>query len=412
MQTTSCFLVMVITAVLSFNAYAEEQLDLADHVADLDAQVQTIKNDLASVTSLATQERASAFNPSISAIGDVIGQVGFNLQEHHHEEHHGHDHSDEKHKHDFKNGVMAREIEFQFTAEVDPYANGVVIVGIHPHNAHDAAIHLEEAFVNLKTWPGLGFAPLGMTVKAGKFRTAFGRINRVHLHNTPQITYPLATRMFLGEEGYGSSGVSANVAFNPTTTTSLNLFAESVFLNKTPMQKKGAEETATGVFHVWWNQELGPFHFLDIGASTLLGGKSKKESGLFWLAGADVHYSYIPTGYGQNPIFLFGDEVYLTERPLSSSPLMIGNYTWAQVRLFGATFFGARYDFAPNEELNGFQHALGGYLTHYTTEFLRFRLGYEHGMPEINSFDGDHRVMLSLMFVLGSHPVEPYFVNR
>jgi hypothetical protein len=97
----------------------------------------------------------------------------------------------------------------------------------------------------------------------------------------------------------------------------------------------------------------------------------------------------------------------------ASSLWSVGNYSWAQIRLFSQTFFGVKYDLAPKpKSFQGLEHALGLYISHYTTEFLRFRLGYEHVMPAIESFHGDHRLMLSMMFVLGSHPVEPYFVNR
>jgi hypothetical protein len=177
------------------------------------------------------------------------------------------------------------------------------------------------------------------------------------------------------------------------------------------MQEKGAEKMPQAIGHLWWHQELNPFHYLDVGASGLLGRKGKEDSGAFFMLGGDVHYSYVPAGYGQNPIFLLGSEVYAANAGTGRWP--IGTFAWAQARVIGSSFVGVRYDLAPQEEeLTKFQHGLGGYITHYTTEFLRFRLGYEHVMPTIASFSGDHRFMLSMLFVLGSHPVEPYFVNR
>lgn len=425
MHALSCFFLVATSLWYSLGAWA--QLDVEDQIYDLEAQVKVLKSDLENVRALATQERGSAFNPSISVIGDLIGQYGFNLShtprdhggDHGHDHDHGNAHRDHGGHHGnahhdhaaFENGVLLREVEFEFRGDIDPFADALVTFGIHPH-APSSAVHLEEAYVRLKAWPGLGYAPLGMIIKAGKFRTAFGRMNRLHLHNTPQITYPLSTRIFLGDEGHAAGGVSVNVSFNPSVKSAISLFAEAIFLSHAPLQPKKGEKIPSGVFHAWWHQELAPAHFLDIGASGLLGRNGGEKSGLFFMAGSDVHYSYIPTGYGQNPIFLFGNELYVASRREETNYVPVGNYTWAQVRLFGSTFFGVRYDFAPNDEFNGLQHELGGYFSHYTTEFMRIRLGYEHGMKDIRSFDGDHRFMLSLMFVLGNHPIEPYFINR
>jgi hypothetical protein len=110
---------------------------------------------------------------------------------------------------------------------------------------------------------------------------------------------------------------------------------------------------------------------------------------------------------------LIGNELFSANQNDGVGRWPIGNFTWAQIRLIGSTFFGVRYDLAPKEHhLKNFQHAAAGYLSYYTSEFLRFRLGYEHVMPKLNSWAGDHRVMLSMIFIMGSHPIEPYFVNR
>lgn len=391
----------------------EEQrsLSLEDRIYDLEAQISTMKSELASTQSLAEQQKPSAFNPAISVIGDMGIQGGFGFKKHEHDDHahEGHDHA---HGHEFKNGFVIREIEFEFRGDVDPYADAMIALAIEPGDFQHVDVHLEEAYARLKAWPWLGRAPLGLITKLGRFRTAIGRMGRVHLHNIPQITYPLAMRSFLGDEGYSSQGVSFNAAFNPSVLSAVNLFLEGVTLNRLPMQKKGAEKMPSGIGHVWWHQELAPFHYLDVGVSGLFGRQGKAESGLFFLGGGDLHYSYVPAGYGQNPLFLMGSETF-TANAVSTGRWPLGNFTWAQVRLIGSSFFGVRYDLAPQEDqLQKFQHAIGGYLSYYTTEFLRFRLGYEHVMPTISSFSGDHRFMLSMNFILGSHPVEPYFVNR
>lgn len=385
-------------------ALLSAEMAIEDRMLDLEAQLAILKGELEATNSVALQERPNAFNPVISAVADFVGQYGFGFKPSHHDDK-KHDHGDHHHHdHDFKNGVLVREIEFEFRGDIDPYADALIALAVEPHGFDHVDIHLEEAFARLKLF--------GTATKLGRFRTAIGRIGRVHLHNIPQITYPLAMRAFLGNEGYSSQGFSFNTMWNPAEKTALSFFVEGTILNRLPMQEKGAEKMPQAIGHLWWHQELNPFHYLDVGGSALLGRKGKEGSGAFWLFGGDVHYSYVPAGYGQDPLFLLGNEFYAAN-PVSFGRWPLGNFTWSQVRLFDGTFAGVRYDIAPQEEdLISFQHGLGAYFTYYTSEFLRFRFGYEHVMPSIRSFDGDHRFMLSMLFVLGSHPVEPYFVNR
>ncbi len=391
-------------AFFSLTLLAENVPNVDERLLDVEAQVATLKADLNATKALAEQERPSAFNPSISVIGDVLGQYGINVPA-----------KPEKpgaHEHGFSNGVNVRELEFEFRGAIDPWADALAVIAIEQHEVNHFHVGIEEAYARLKKWPGIDVAPFGIEVRAGKFRTALGRMNRIHLHNIPQITYPLAMRVFLGDEGYASQGLSFNGSWAFSQKSALSWSLEGIAGSKLPMQDKGAKEMPSGIAHAWWHQELAPTHFLDIGASSLIGRNGKEDSGVFWLGAGDIHYSYLPTGYGQNPFFLTGSEMYIVNKNVDGRwPL--GNFTWLQMKMLGSSFVGLRYDIAPKEEkLNKFQHALGAYVGLYTTEFMRFRLGYEHVMPDVHSFAGDHRMMLSMNFILGSHPVEPYFANR
>lgn len=394
----------LVGAFFSLKILAERAPDVDERLLDVEAQVATLKTDLDATKSLAEQERPSAFNPSISVIFDVLGQHGIHVPVKPKKAH--------SHDHGFSNGVNVRELEFEFRGGIDPWADALAVVAIEQHESNHFDVGIEEAYARLKKWPGLDFAPFGIEIRAGKFKTALGRMNRIHLHNIPQITYPLALRVFLGDEGYASQGLSLNSSWAFSSSSALSWSLEGVMGNKLPMQDKGAKDMPSAIAHAWWHQELTPAHFLDVGTSSLVGRNGEAGSGVFWLMGGDIHYSYLPTGYGQNPIFLAGSEIYAVNKNVNGRwPL--GNFTWLQTKMIGSSFVGLRYDVAPQEEeLNKFQHAIGAYVGLYTTEFMRFRVGYEHVMPDINSFAGDHRMMLSMNFILGSHPVEPYFANR
>ena len=88
-------------------------------------------------------------------------------------------------------------------------------------------------------------------------------------------------------------------------------------------------------------------------------------------------------------------------------------YGFAQVQLDWHTYVGARYDYA--QDITSPQLATqvaAGYLSYYTSEFLRFRAGYEHRWSDIPAEDGINSFIAEVNVVFGSHPTEPYWVNR
>ncbi|HXW59905.1 MAG TPA: hypothetical protein VEK06_00045 [Myxococcota bacterium] len=384
--------------MLSFNALSE--LSVEDRLFDNEAQISALKEEISSLRNLAEQERPNAFNPSISVIGDLLGQYGFGMSHHDHDHDDGHGHG---HDHEFHNGVFVREIEIEFRGDISPGFDSLIALAFEQHSMSDFGFHIEEAYARYKGWP--------VEIRAGRFKAAIGRMNRLHRHNLPQISTPLAIRRFLGEEGYASQGISLSGTQAVFENAALSLVVEGVMGSRLPTQEEGAEKIPNAVVHAWWHQQLSLAHYFDLGASGLVGRQGEKGSGALWLFGGDLHYSYIPTGYGQDPIFLFGlESLFLKPFRKDFSP---GGFAWAQTRLLGSSFLGLRYDIAPKEEeLNHFEHALGVYLGYYFSEFLRLRGGYEHVMPSLSTFKGDHRFMLSLNFLLGSHPAEPYFANR
>jgi len=62
------------------------------------------------------------------------------------------------------------ETEFVFDAALNPYARGTFILSVA-----DGQVDVEEAFFNL-----LRGLPGGLTVKGGKYRAGFGKLNPAH----------------------------------------------------------------------------------------------------------------------------------------------------------------------------------------------------------------------------------------
>lgn len=90
------------------------------------------------------------------------------------------------------------EVELFFDADLNPYARGVFALALG-----DEGLELEEGYFTLNR--GL---PVGLALKAGKYRAGFGRLNAAHPH-----TYPFAERFRVlaaylpGEESLNEVGL-------------------------------------------------------------------------------------------------------------------------------------------------------------------------------------------------------------
>ena len=58
------------------------------------------------------------------------------------------------------------------------------------------------------------------------------------------------------------------------------------------------------------------------------------------------------------------------------------------------------------------RRSLTPYFSYYFSEFLRFRVNYEHRWSDLASENGRNSVYMELNFVFGSHPPEPFWVNK
>lgn len=139
------------------------------------------------------------FNPAISVIIDSLYSYksddldeapGFELGGHHH---HGHGHG---HAHGIQEGFSVREIELSFQASVDPYFDAFAMIAFEDHD-----VDVEEAYITTRALPG------GLQLKAGKFFSDVGYINKQHLHDWLFADAPWMREFFFGDHGLNEIGV-------------------------------------------------------------------------------------------------------------------------------------------------------------------------------------------------------------
>jgi hypothetical protein len=140
----------------------------------------------------------TAFNPAISVILDgtyahfsdhLDEPAGFEFGHDHGHGHGGHDHG-------ISEGFNLRAAEITFTGSVDPYFDMMVVAAVTSQD-----IELEEAYVTTRSLPA------GLQVKAGKFLSDVGYINKHHIHDWYFVDQPWMRELMFGDEGLNEVGV-------------------------------------------------------------------------------------------------------------------------------------------------------------------------------------------------------------
>lgn len=126
--------------------------------------------------------RRSLMNPAISAVFLGIGRTSL------------HGRSDE-------NGFDLSEAEIAFESVVDPYAR----VDLYLAFPDAESPEVEEGAVTTLALPA------SLQLKGGRFKSAFGKWNRLHSHAFPTVDQPEVLERFFGDESFTSDGLSLSV---------------------------------------------------------------------------------------------------------------------------------------------------------------------------------------------------------
>jgi len=159
--------------------------------------------------SRATVTSGNAFNPQISVIlngnyyhDSIRGEGSELVAEAAQPSHPSHDHGGEEgHGHGaMSNGFNLSEVELAFSATIDPYFDAAAYMAI----TGEGEFELEEAYLQTRS------LPYGLKLKAGKFLSDFGYINRQHPHQWDFANQNLAYLNLLGDHGLQDVGVQLN----------------------------------------------------------------------------------------------------------------------------------------------------------------------------------------------------------
>lgn len=369
---------------------------------DLRAQIDTLEEEIAAAKakqSTPAQQSFSAFNPGLTVFGNFLARSDDRPVFADDDPTHGR----------VDDRFNLREVELDFRAPIDPWADGIVIATFEAAQPDEFSAGIEEGYVLLKKLPFLDDAPGGLKLKIGRFRPSFGRLNTIHLHDLPQTSYPISLRNFLGTDGFVADGISGQFFLpSPGEDDTLDATVQILDGGNIAIAPDANSSNIATLAHVNWFHDLAPGHDLNVGVSAW---DSNAESKLY---GLDATYRWKPYIAGEWKSFLVGTEIF--EADLSNNPQARHPYgydVWTQYQLAQNLYVGVRYDWTEAiTDASQKTQTFGAFLTYYTTEFLRFRLGYEHTQSDLAFLDGLDSGFLEINFIYGSHPSEPYWVNR
>jgi len=306
-----------------------------------------------------------------------------------------------------------REAELDMRAAVDPFADGVVIVALEAESPAEYGVDLEEAYVTVKSLPlpVLERPPLGLKLRAGRFLTETGNVNRLHTHDLPWPYRPLVVEEFLGEEGYHGDGASAQV-FLPSfdADSAIELTAQILTGGGSRITENGTNSPGI-VANLRWFRAFAGAHQVMLAyifheGTTVAGGSQRA-----FVGSVDGFYRYRPLRGGESRSFVMGGQFFLA-RLGEQADVPRGWFAFAQVQPWRPIYLGGRYDDTETLDASARRRSASGYLSGYFSEFFRLRGGYEHRFGDAVGEDGRDSVYVDLSFVIGAHPPEPFWVNK
>jgi hypothetical protein len=323
-----------------------------------------------------------------------------------------------------RNRFNFREAEIDLRAAVTPRADGVLVLAIgeeieDPFGDVDVDIEfeLEEGYLDVHT------LPWDLALRAGKFRSAFGRNNLLHTHDMPQLTRPLAVQAFLGPEGLATVGASLGWLVPNPWDRYLELTAQVVNADggaESPILEGPGADNPAVLSHLKFFQDVGETGSVELGSSFLYSqGSGGRKDG--YTVGADLTYMWRDPVKPDFRSLLIQGELFWSNSDFeadSGSADNWGFYAVGQYQFAQNWYAGARYDYTDLLDVEPMRRknsawGVSSYLSWYLNEALRLRLEYQHLDRDLVGGDNsEEALLLGLTFYIGAHPPHPYWVNR
>jgi len=326
---------------------------------------------------------AKALNPDISIIGDFIGMAGHNpIQP--------------------GPSLEMHESEIGMSAIIDPYARGDFFLTFG-----EQGVGLEEGYITFTSLPA------GFVVKAGKMRSAFGKVNTMHNHVLPFVDRPLVTNNLVGgEDGIDDAGVSINRILPSPKWMFLDItgqvFRGDSGADTDPVFRSSRRSDVSTVAHLRAYKDLTESTNLDLGLSFARGHNELGTNFLTHLYGVDATLRWKPLRRSVYHSFVARSELIWSQRQQNpSTQRAFGFYTSGEYQFRRRWFLGGRFDWSDRAR-DQFQTDKGGsvIVTYWPSEFSQIRGQYRFTNYAENIKSNE--LLMQVLFSLGAHGAHPF----
>ncbi len=315
-----------------------------------------------------------------------------------------------------RQGFGVQEIELAAQSAIDPYFEGAIFLTI----PNLEGLEVEEAYLVTTS------LPLNLQIKAGTFRSHFGRNNGQHLHVQFFTRRPLMTALLFGEDGLRGPGAQASVLLPlPWFAT---LYVES-FSIAAPDNLVGLSTFGGGVRltppNLTYTAELEQFFELAESHSLLVGlnfatGRSVDcvtdapcvpvtvDGPRSYLYGADLYYKWKPANVAQSYASFQWTTEFYARTLADGGPTEGAGYSEAVVQIDRRFFLGGRFDLTGLPSGPDVPRRYGGAasLTFTPSEFSRLRLYIQElGGPGVAATTVG---FLQVEYAMGAHGAHPF----
>jgi hypothetical protein len=349
-------------------------------------------------------------NPAISAVFQTIGNTSLS------------------HEND-ANGFDLSEAEVAFQSVVDPYAKVDLFLSFPAGETPE----VEEGFVTTLALPA------SLQLKAGRFKSAFGKWNTLHTHAFFSVERPNALVNLFGDESLTSDGLSLSWLIpNPwglylDSITEVGTALEGVSFN-------GSRRNLTYLEHLsgFFNTSQNSTFEVGLTASRGRTGPSASllaaTSGLGLIPhdeldsavqGIDLTYKWKPLQLNVYRSFLWQTEVLRSRRHIDTlTPSLtltpdtlssLGGYSYVEWQIVKRWRIGVRYDLSglPYDE-RARESAGSGVVRFQPSEFQELRLQFKHTRRNeeaalvLDADRDDNQIFFEWIPVIGAHGAHKY----
>jgi hypothetical protein len=296
-----------------------------------------------------------------------------------------------------------QESELSLQAIVDPYARADFFLAIG-----EEGIEVEEGYVTFPALPG------GFSLRAGRMRAAFGRVNTFHNHTLPWIDRPLAAFNLMGgslkeaDVGIKDAGLSLRRILPSIQGTFLEATGEVFRGDSGSLFSATRRSDVSTVGRLRAYRDITESTNVELGASYARGHNDVGSGFITQLYGADATLHWRPLRRAIYHSFAARSEFYWSSRhQIPTTQRAFGFFASAEYQLGRRWFTGGRYDWSERAR-NALQHDISGslVLTFWPSEFNQIR----GQLRQTHYAEGQvaNELLFQFLFTLGAHGAHPF----